>query len=92
MNRQQIIKEYLSRFPSDYDFNINTIMDDLHKLLGEKPAVDMKYEKIPILNEVLNEAVEKKVLTEISITYSPDHNFLLETLVFKLNSPNEIEL
>lgn len=65
------IKEYLKNidFKND-DWSMHQIAKDMHKFLGETPAIDVTYKKDVMVTEVTGESREIKKISKISIVFT----------------------
>jgi|TARA_B110000259_G_scaffold173391_1_gene206664 hypothetical protein len=71
MIKENYIKEYLSNinFKSD-DWTVDSIKDDLKKMLGEYPAIDIIYKKDVSVNETTGEAQEIHGIEKFSVIFT----------------------
>ncbi len=71
MIKEGFIKEYLSNinFKSN-NWSVDKIKDDLKKLIGEYPAIDVVYKKDVIVNEDTQESREVHDVDKISIVFT----------------------
>jgi hypothetical protein len=81
--RENIIKEYLSRIDFGSNWNYNSMREDLRRLLGEEPAIEVNYIKDVRLNEIRGKSEEIKVVNSIDIVYTGDDN-RIKKMEFKL--------
>lgn len=75
--KEMAIKEYISNidFRSD-DWKLSKIKEDMRKFLGEEPGIDIIYRKDSMVNEVLGESYEIKVLDKVQVVfYDTDDKF-----------------
>ena len=71
MIKENYIKEYLSNIncKSD-DWTVDSIKDDLKKMLGEYPAIDIIYKKDVSVNETTGEAQEIHGIEKFSVIFT----------------------
>ena len=53
--KDQTIREYLNNIDFKEDFSVKQIKRDLHKLLGETPAIELEFKKEEFFSEKLGE-------------------------------------
>lgn len=70
--KEQIITEYFSNIDFKGDWNYKKIQMDLKSLIGEEPAIDIKWKKDAVLNEFNSEVSEVSVIDSIDVIYSPN--------------------
>lgn len=71
MIKENYIKEYLSNINFKLnDWSVDTIKDDLKKILGEYPAVDVVYKKDVSINETTGEAEEIHGIEKFSVVFT----------------------
>lgn len=57
--KEELIKNYINSIDFNYDdWNVNTIKEDLKKIIGEMPAIDIEYEKQVYIDESNRRAKE----------------------------------
>ena len=79
--KEQAIREYISRIDWKRDNWSHTVIEQqMSKFLGERPTMDVKYEKDVMVNEVSGESKEFQRLTKVSIIY------------FENDTPRKIEI
>jgi hypothetical protein len=65
------IREYISKIDWKRDnWSYQRIEEDMKKFLGERPTLDVKYQKDVMVNEVSGESKEFNRLTKISVIYT----------------------
>jgi len=84
--KEQIITEYLQSIDFNGDWNYKKIQRDLHNKLGEEPAINIKYIKDVVLNELNSEATEIKRIDTIDVIFSPNLDRKFKKLSFKLGA------
>jgi hypothetical protein len=67
--KEEAVKEFLSNIDFKGNWSLNYIKDSLQKILGEFPAVDIKYKKDVMLNEATKEAVEIHEVHKVAIVF-----------------------
>lgn len=71
--KEMVIKQYISNidFNND-DWKMSKIKEDMRKLLGEEPGVDIIYRNDVVVNEVFGKQSSKEVKTieKISIVFT----------------------
>lgn len=68
--KENTIQDYILSIDFNEDWSVNQIKNDLRRLLGEMPAVDISYQKDAMINEITGEAKEVKKLHSISIVFT----------------------
>lgn len=65
------IREYMTsiNFRAD-DWKISKIKEDLRRLLGEEPGIDIIYKKDVMVNEFTGEAKEFKDVSKVQIIFT----------------------
>ena len=65
------IREYMTgiNFRAD-DWKISKIKEDLRRLLGEEPGIDIVYKKDVMVNEFTGEAKEFKDVSKVHIIFT----------------------
>jgi len=69
--KEQAIREYVSKIDwkrGNWDYQ--TIEEQMRKFLGERPSLDIKYEKDVMVNEVSGESKEFSKITKISVVFT----------------------
>lgn len=84
--KEQIITEYLGNIDFSGDWSYKTIQRELHKLIGEEPAINVKYEKDVYISELNSEAKEINRVDKIDIVFSPNLDRKVKTLSFTIGS------
>ena len=65
------IREYISKIDWKRDnWSYQRIEEDMKKFLGERPTLDVKYQKDVMVNEVTGEAKEFKDISKIQIVFT----------------------
>ena len=82
--KEMMVREYMSNinFRAD-DWSLSRIKEDLRKMLGEEPAVDVHYKKDVMVNEFTGEAKEFKDVSKVQVIFTDvnDHFKKIEFLV-----------
>lgn len=75
MIKENFVKEYLSNinFKSD-NWTVDGIKEDLKKILGEYPAIDIVYKKDVFVNESTGKAEEIHDIEKFSIVFTNDND------------------
>jgi hypothetical protein len=69
--KETAIREYISKIDWKRDnWSYQVIEEDMKRFLGERPTLDVKYEKDVMVNEVSGESKEFNRLTKISVIYT----------------------
>lgn len=69
--KETAIREYISRIDWKRDnWSYQRVEEDMRKFLGERPTIDVKYEKDVMVNEVSGESKEFSRLTKINVIYT----------------------
>lgn len=69
--KEQAIRQYISKIDWKRDnWNYAVIEEQMGKFLGERPALDISYEKDVMVNEVSGESKEFQRLTKVSIIFT----------------------
>ena len=65
------IREYMTgiNFRAD-DWKISKIKEDLRRLLGEEPGIDIVYKKDVMVNEFTGEAKEFKDVSKVQVIFT----------------------
>lgn len=65
------IKDYLSKINWKTDnWSYTRIEEDMRKFLGERPSLEVQYQKDVMVNEVSGESKEIEKLVKISVIYT----------------------
>jgi len=69
--KETAIRQYLSKIDFKRDnWSYVQIEEDMKKFLGERPSLEVSYEKDVMVNEISGEAKEFKKLTTISVIFT----------------------
>lgn len=69
--KETAIRNYISQIDFKRDnWSYQRLEEDMKKFLGERPTLDVKYQKDVMINEVSGEAKEFSRLEKISIIYT----------------------
>ena len=69
--KETAIREYISKIDWKRDnWSYQRIEEDMKRFLGERPTLDVQYQKDVMVNEVSGESKEFNRLTKISIIYT----------------------
>lgn len=69
--KETAIREYMSKVDWKTDnWSYTQIEEDMKRFLGERPSLDVKYEKDVMINEVTGKAKEYKKIKSVSIVYT----------------------
>jgi hypothetical protein len=69
--KETAIREYISRIDWKKDnWSYTQVEEDMKRFLGERPSLDVKYEKDVMVNEVSGTAKEYKRIQSISVIYT----------------------
>lgn len=84
--KENAIRNYIASidFKRD-DWRLPEIKENLRRLLGEEPGVDIIYKKDVILNEFKGEAEEIKAVQKITIFYSENLDNQLKKIEFLID-------
>jgi hypothetical protein len=75
--KETAIREYISRIDWKKDnWSYQRIEEDMKKFLGERPTLDVKYQKDVMVNEVSGESKEINRLESISVIFTDDNDKL----------------
>jgi len=79
------IRDYVSRidFKRD-DWKLSQMKEDMRRLLGEEPAIEIIYKKDVMINEVTGRAQEFKDIEMVQIIFT-DTDDRFKKLEFKIN-------
>ena len=72
--REDLIKNYISDVNFSKNWSCKKIEEDIKKMIGETPAIDVTYKTDTMVHELLGEAIEIKVLDKISVLFYDDNN------------------
>jgi len=65
------IREYISKIDWKRDnWSYQVIEEDMKRFLGERPTLDVQYQKDVMVNEVSGESKEFNRLTKVSVIYT----------------------
>jgi hypothetical protein len=69
--KEMAIREYMTgiNFRAD-DWKISKIKEDLRRLLGEEPGIDIVYKKDVMVNEFTGEAKEFKDVSKVQVIFT----------------------
>lgn len=69
--KEMAIREYISNIDFNIDdWRISKIEEDLKKLLGEIPGLEISYKKDVMINEVMGTSEEIKSVEKVSIVFT----------------------
>jgi hypothetical protein len=69
--KESAIREYISRINWRRDnWSYVQVEEDMKKFLGERPTLEITYEKDVMVNEVTGESKEFKKLTKIGVVFT----------------------
>ena len=69
--KETAIREYISKIDWKRDnWSYQVIEEDMKRFLGERPTLDVQYQKDVMVNEVSGESKEFNRLTKISVIYT----------------------
>ena len=69
--KEGAIREYLAKIDFKRDnWSYVQIEEDMRKFLGERPSLEVSYEKDVMMNEISGEAKEFKKITAVSVIYT----------------------
>lgn len=69
--KELAIREYLSKINWKTDnWSYSRIEEDMRKFLGERPSLDVQYQKDVMVNEVSGESKEIQKLVKINVVYT----------------------
>lgn len=69
--KETAIRNYISQIDFKRDnWSYQRLEEDMKKFLGERPTLDVKYQKDVMINEVSGEAKEFSRLESVSIIYT----------------------
>jgi hypothetical protein len=82
--KEMMVREYMTsiNFKTD-DWGLSKIKEDLRRLLGEEPAIDIVYKKDVMVNEYTGEAREFMDVNKVRIIFTDtdDHFKKIEFLI-----------
>jgi hypothetical protein len=65
------IREYMSKVDWKRDnWSYNTIEEDMRRFLGERPSLEVKYQKDVMVNEFTGESREITKISKINVIYT----------------------
>ena len=83
--KELAIKEYFSKINFNNDnWSLYAIKNDLKKILGEEPGVDITYKKDILLNEILGTSKEISKIDRVMIVFT-DTNDTFKKLEFLID-------
>jgi len=69
--KESAIREYLSKIDWKKDnWSYTQVEEDMKRFLGERPSLDIKYQKDVLVNEVTGTAKEYKKIQSISVVFT----------------------
>jgi hypothetical protein len=69
--KEQAIRQYISKIDWKRDnWNYNILEEDMRKFLGERPSLEVKYQKDVMVNEFTGESREITKLSKINIIFT----------------------
>jgi hypothetical protein len=69
--KEQAIRQYISKIDWKRDnWNYNILEEDMRKFLGERPSLEVKYQKDVMVNEFTGESREITKLSRINIIFT----------------------
>ena len=68
--KEQSIRSYLSKVNWRDNWSYNILEEDMRKFLGERPTLDIKYQKDVMVNEVSGESREFTKLSSVSVVFT----------------------
>lgn len=69
--KESAIREYLGKIDWKRDgWSYVQVEEDMKRFLGERPSLDIKYEKDVMVNEVTGTAKEYKKIQSVSVIYT----------------------
>lgn len=82
--KELAIREYLSKINWKTDnWSYSRIEEDMRKFLGERPSLDIQYQKDVMVNEVSGESKEIEKLVKVSVVFT-DTNDKLTKIEFMI--------
>jgi hypothetical protein len=82
--KELAIREYLSKINWKTDnWSYVRIEEDMKKFLGERPSLDIQYQKDVMVNEVSGESKEIEKLVKVSVVFT-DTNDKLTKIEFMI--------
>lgn len=82
--KELAIREYLSKINWKTDnWSYSRIEEDMRKFLGERPSLDIQYQKDVMVNEVSGESKEIEKLVRVSVVFT-DTNDKLTKIEFMI--------
>ena len=83
--KESAIREYISKIDWKRDnWSYQKVEEDMKRFLGERPTLDVKYQKDVMVNEVSGESKEITRLESISIIFT-DTNDKLTKISFNIS-------
>jgi hypothetical protein len=69
--KEQAIREYISKVDwKRGNWNYNTIEEQMRIFLGERPSLDITYQKDVMVNEISGESKEFQKLSKVSVVFT----------------------
>jgi hypothetical protein len=69
--KESAIREYISKIDWKKDnWSYVQVEEDMKRFLGERPSLDIQYEKDVMVNEVTGKAKEYKRIKSVSVVYT----------------------
>jgi len=68
--KENSIREYMMNVDFNSDWSLNQIQEDLKKMLGEIPGIDIDYKKDVLINEREGTATEYQKVDRVKIIFT----------------------
>ena len=68
--KEQSIRNYISKVNWRDKWNYNILEEDMRKFLGERPGLDIQYQRDVMVNEVSGESREFTKLVSVSVVFT----------------------
>lgn len=82
--KENSIREYMMNVDFNSDWSLNQIQEDLKKMLGEIPGIDIDYKKDVLINEREGTATEYQKVDRVKIIFT-DLDDKFKKLEFLIN-------
>ena len=72
--KENAVKEFLSKVDWNKNWSYHVLETEMQKFLGERPSLDIKYQKDVMINENTQETVEFQKLVSVGVIFTDDKN------------------
>ena len=72
--KENAVREFLSEVDWNKNWSYHVLEAEMQKFLGERPSLDIKYQKDVMINENTQETVEFQKLVSVGVIFTDDKN------------------